>query len=310
MSEFTLQKTSGRSTTSTVNQSQQNLSLNKKDSISVWTQNKDTTTIPFINGNIDEFKQGDKNDCWLLASIKAISEHPDGAKIIKDAIKQNPNGVVIVELKGVGISYPITKEEILAAKTTGKYATGDDDVLAIELAFEKYRIHIVDSGKATAKNPFSPNYMQYYYPSNPLESGFSKNAIEILTGKKAKRIAPLVDKNLILNDTKIELKKYGEEVLKPYILDKNNVVVAALQTKEDSAHAYYVKGMIDDKVVLIDPYNSSKEVVMPKDEFFSSVKDFTYTNLKEDCDKQLQRTEYFNPTLTKEAQLYKENKNK
>ena len=310
MSEFTLQKTSGRSTTSTVNQSQQNLSLNKKDSISVWTQNKDTTTIPLVNGKIDEFKQGDKNDCWLLASIKAISEHPDGAKIIKDAIKQNPNGDVIVELKGVGISYPITKEEILAAKTTGKYATGDDDVLAIELAFEKYRIHIVDSGKATGKNPFSPNYMQYYYPSNPLESGFSKNAIEILTGKKAKRIAPLVDKNLILNDTKIEFKKYGEEVLKPYILDKNNVVVAALQTKEDSAHAYYVKGMIDDKVVLIDPYNSSKEVVMPKDEFFSKVKDFTYTNLKEDCDKQLQRTEYFNPTLTKEAQLYKENKNK
>ena len=217
---------------------------------------------------------------------------------------------MIVELKGVGISYPITKGEILAAKATGHYATGDDDVLAIELAFEKYRKHIVDSGKATAKNPFSPNYMRFYYPDNPLESGFSKNAIEILTGKKAKRIAPLVDKNLILNDTKIELKKYGEEVLKPYILDKNNVVVAALQTKEDSAHAYYVKGMIDDKVVLIDPYNSGKEVVMPKDEFFSNVKDFTYTNLKEDCDKQLQRTEYFNPTLTKEAKLYKENKNK
>lgn len=33
MSEFTLQKTSGRSTTSTVNQSQQNLSLKKKTAL-------------------------------------------------------------------------------------------------------------------------------------------------------------------------------------------------------------------------------------------------------------------------------------
>ena len=68
MSEFTLQKTSGRSTTSTVNQSQQNLSLKEKDSTSVWTKNNNTST--FVNGKIDEFQQGDKNDCWLLASVK------------------------------------------------------------------------------------------------------------------------------------------------------------------------------------------------------------------------------------------------
>ena len=88
------------------------------------------------DGCIDTFKQGNTGDCYLLAGIESLSNTEEGKQIIKESIKRPFWGGVSVTLKGVNKTYYFSAQELLEAKQLSK---GDDDVLAIELAFKKYR---------------------------------------------------------------------------------------------------------------------------------------------------------------------------
>ena len=94
------------------------------------------TSITKPNGKIDEdFKQGNTGDCWLLASIKAISSRPKGLRILNDSIKVNNDGSVTVTLKGVNKTYTISKEEL---ESNIQLSRGDGDIRALEIAVNKY----------------------------------------------------------------------------------------------------------------------------------------------------------------------------
>lgn len=89
------------------------------------------------NGDVSDkdFKQGNTGDCWLLASIKAIANTPKGREILNNSIKVNDDGSVDVTLKGVGKTYHITKAEL---EGNTQLSWGDGDVKALEIAVEKF----------------------------------------------------------------------------------------------------------------------------------------------------------------------------
>ena len=78
-----------------------------------------------------------------MAQINALAGTDFGKSAIKNSITDNDDGSYTVSLKGADKSYKISKQEILYAKTLTQdgynvYSEGDDDVLLLELAFEKY----------------------------------------------------------------------------------------------------------------------------------------------------------------------------
>lgn len=96
-----------------------------------------------INRKIEPSKQGELADCYFLAQINALAGTDFGKTAIKNSITDNDDGSYTVSLKGADKSYKISKQEILYAKTLTQdgynvYSEGDDDVLLLELAFEKY----------------------------------------------------------------------------------------------------------------------------------------------------------------------------
>lgn len=75
-------------------------------------------------------------DKWALPTIKAIwNENPN---IISDSIKKNSNGDLEITLKWVNKKYIITSAEIEKAKDSGKYSRWDVDVIALEIAIERF----------------------------------------------------------------------------------------------------------------------------------------------------------------------------
>lgn len=97
------------------------------------------------DGKIGPTEQGRIGDCWLLAQINAIAGTTWGRKAIKQAISVDQNGTCTVYLKGPGKTYTYTPEQIQKALDSGKYSTGDIDMLLIELAIEDYRIEMEDA---------------------------------------------------------------------------------------------------------------------------------------------------------------------
>lgn len=119
-----------------------NVRFNKKDLfgfIQVIQNNYKNTIETVSDGVIDHFKQGNRNDCWLLTEANNLSKTTWGSEIIKESINYNEdNEEYSVNLKGVNFVAKITKDEVEYARESGKYSTGDIDVLLLELAAEKY----------------------------------------------------------------------------------------------------------------------------------------------------------------------------
>ena len=101
-----------------------------------------------INGEIEGFRQMFSQDCALLAEISGLSHKKWGKQILKNAISSDGKGGAIITLNGaVGKQkeFRVTLEEILLAREkqqndfrNAKYSIGDDDVLVLEMAIEKY----------------------------------------------------------------------------------------------------------------------------------------------------------------------------
>ena len=104
---------------------------------------KQTQTIKYTSdGVIGKTEQNSIGNCWLLSQITALKDTPEGAKALKEAIKQNQDGSVTVTLKGVNKSYTFTPEQVCSGDygdLTKTYSSGDIDMKIFELAFAEWR---------------------------------------------------------------------------------------------------------------------------------------------------------------------------
>lgn len=225
----------------------QNLSKTEKTN-SVFTE------YDVFNGEIENTMQSlETGDCWLLSGVNSLNTTPWGKKIIKDALRPDGEGGAIVTLKGANSDkkeYRVTIADLDKALSSGKYSVGDDDMLAIEIAIEKYAKAQVAAGKLNKD------------PDDVLTGAIDRNVLYLLSGRPTHDFHPK-DKNIDKTLDKMELnpRKYA----------------AYCGFKEDSEnlynnHAYSIAEIKKDKngqkvVVLINPQDSTNGMTVPYSEF-------------------------------------------
>lgn len=203
-----------------------------------------------INGDIGYFQQGQTGDCWLLSGIYALSTTSWGKDIIKNSIKEDSFGNVTVLLRGTDQKkFIISKERLENAKNSSKYASGDPDVIVLELAVEEVR---------TAKN-------------KTLDSGDPNEIFRYITGYDS------------FNNGMYHLGYHNREkyrdMINKYIKNPDKYAVefstethgfAASGVEKDSSGIVWIK--------YINPWDSSIELKMTDSDFVKSVVSMSMLN--------------------------------
>ena len=228
---------------------------------------KDTNTI---NGQIDEnIAQGIINDCWLITGIENLSYTPNGARLIKEAISQNEQGDIEVFFKGPNLKYTITQEEIKNAnKKTTLYSKGDDDMLILELAAEKFRQDILDN-----KIEKNPNIDEDFYYSNQdeftsLNFGETRQAYWLLSGNTKTKEATTQEEFEEVID---EFTKRPQNSLLDVEL-KKDAKVKDINGEEFTIfkyHGYGVKKIENEYITLISASYSNKEITISLEDLYN-----------------------------------------
>lgn len=271
-----------------------------------------------INGKVSNTKQGCSGDCWMLSGLNSLANTKAGKEVIKDSIKVNNDNSITIKFKGINKEYNITRKELKDAsreyipdidengKVVGycrKYSKGDGDVLAFELAFEKYRDDL-KKGKITLP-PETPSYAFEFlsHSKNPLEAGTANQVYYLLTGKKASMIDLKQPENfpntMNLNSLNLYSKQYYEKFIKDFSSNPNKYAATCnLNIKESipfknkhhekvkliSKHAYAIKNINSKYVTLIDPHKSRVPIEIPLDMFKEKVGAIWFYNLSDEND--------------------------
>ena len=160
-----------------------------------------------MNGEINDFMQGRRGDCYLLASLYSINSTKEGKKILKDNIEYNQDGSVTVTIPGamkakegylkdgetekcfITGKYKISKDAIEKAKKLAgqTYSFGDLDVIVTELAYEAYNaeVHITNYAMGQNRELYIPGQECGGSRADTLSLGTMHDATYILTGQKS-----------------------------------------------------------------------------------------------------------------------------
>ena len=237
--------------------------------------NNDTTSVfdkysTKIDGVIDEFRQGATGDCWLLSELNSLSHKPWGKNIIKNAIKPDGEGgatVTIFENEFEQKQFSVKSEEITSIRNKQKhckniedyeYSTGDADVLAFEIAFEKYF-----------------NTKGDFIDALKMKDRSLADVVKLLTGNSERVTFKAPNESSYIVDNYMQLLDVIEKEPNKYVMtvgfkEGNN---AGLMDN----HAYELKEIQNAKcghkiVILIDPHNSRKEIKIDYYTFLNSMK--------------------------------------
>ena len=267
------------------------------------------------DGKLDDLKQGNIGDCWLISSAVAVySKNPE---LFREILKVDENGNTTVNLKGVNKTYKFTTKEIDDAIKTQNYSTGDRDMIAIELAFENFRKDCFKENKNNKRNRLGLYNMadeSYYLAEGSyLEGGTPRNAIEVLTGKKVTSLTKTANSNIYYENNVAKLGKLDEQHLKKYFDDSNKLIIASIDTSKDEyhkeSHGVIFKSYDENYVYLIDPNDTSKTIKKTKKEFYDKLLRIDYTSLKEPIDEKISNSKYLNVIDSEEVKKYKTDKN-
>lgn len=217
------------------------------------------------NGKIDSpFDQGEVGDCWLISSISSIISKPNGKKALENFLEVNKNGDVLVNLKGVGKKYLITKKEIDNAK---HLVDGDGDIRAFELAIDRYFKEKNYNNVLTSE-------------AVDLNANTVGKAYKILFGNSKFVSGANFDIKDLNNPNRAYIVAFGENkngIFKDYIKD----IATSDDNKSENIerqHGYAVSKCDDKYVYLINPNDTEKTIKMPITEFKKYCTDVGYTN--------------------------------
>ena len=252
-----------------------------------------------INGKISNTKQGCIGDCWMLSGLNSLANTKKGKEVIKNAIKVNDDNSITIKFKGINKEYNITRKELNDASREyvpdidengkvvaycKKYSKGDGDVLAFELAFEKYRDDL-KNGRINLP-PDTPSYASEIlsHSQNFIDAGTASQLYYLLTGKKSSMIdlkQPMNFPNTKnLNALNLYSKQYYEKFIKDFSSNPNKyAATCTLNVKESipfknkhhekvkliSKHAYAIKNINSKYVTLMDPHKSRVPIEIPID---------------------------------------------
>lgn len=251
-----------------------------------------------VNEEIEDTKQGNIGDCWLISGLVSLSYTEEGRKIIDDAITVNSDEEFTVTFNGINKSYTITAEEILNSRGR-EYSYGDDDVVLMELAVEKALNDIKDGVVEVDKNT-RDNLIGKQNEDNVLNGGYFSKLTYLLTGRPAEyrknnekktfykflktigintgenkdftNILDKIEKNPEAGCSTMGFyNKNGEEKVIATDVNGNEVILTY-----GGGHAWSIKSVEGDCVTLTNPWDSSIEVTLTKEEIEKHPADIDY----------------------------------
>ena len=223
------------------------------------------------NSKIEDFRQGYTGDCWLLASLKSISDSPKGAELLKKIIQRNRDGSVTINLLGVNKQYTFTQKDINKRFAESKdktdrsfLSTGDVDVFLIEMAVEK--------------------------EIKEINGDYQERAMKILTGKnttvidaKTREVSNGVNRANDIHRKMWNLLDYALKNPKNLIMtfDTPSEKVSGSPLVKRHAYAIDTEKSTSNNIVLINPHDTSKRINVPKDKISQWGDNITITDLRD-----------------------------
>ena len=247
-----------------------------------------------FNRKIEPTFQSEKQgDCWLLSDINALNQTGWGKQAIHDAIIPDADGScgVTIKFKGSPIKQKIfhfTAKDIQNAKNSGKYSSGDDDMIALELAAEQTLKSMVEEKMGKRVDDFDElmGWKSYLFGVITDEKHNKQVSISNLLG--IERIDIHIKSQLVEEKS---FDKAQEKILK-YIADNFDKTANVCNFMGDFSgerykneeihanHAYAIKKIYYGKaVVVIDPYHADKEIKLTWDKFLEHVESI-YTSVQ------------------------------
>ena len=223
-------------------------------------------TLP--DGVIGDFKQSNSRnylfqDCLLLSTIKAMSNTTQGTIILKKSIRHVSGSIYDVTFAGEPKKY--YRVNLENASNKNKFASGDSDVQLFELAMFKRNGRTKQIGNDTRLLTGYNTTKGYAFADNDLT-----NKIETFGDIKETKdpyFATYNAKNKIL-----EILENAKKNPNQYALIcgfgkniKNNKAIVTNFTL--AKHAYSFKVLPDEKIEVTDPADTSKKLVLKKEEF-------------------------------------------
>lgn len=207
----------------------------------------------FFNGEIEPTWQGKNGDCWLLAGVNALNTTDWGREAIsetlKNAKKPDSEGNFHVKLKGSKLNvdtFKISVDEFCEARESGYYSSGDDDMIMIELAVEKYRL--LSKGLDMKLNNGSS-----------LIGGYSPEVMRLIAGD---------DINTYFVKKSSDLDKLTDLISE----DQNKYAMICNFSNDNdprlsSSHAYTIISIDKKEVILSNPWHSYKKIKISYEDF-------------------------------------------
>ena len=231
---------------------------------------------------IGDTEQESIGDCWLLAGVNALSYSTKGQEIIKESIKHNDDGSVTVNLAGVGKSYTYSAEEIVAHEYTDKslsFSTGDIDMNILEMAISEYRKENFDNNQSSFFGLDRAHNKGCATTNDPASGGMLDEAVYLLTGTDAK---------LYFNPRIVDTGKYADKMLDNFQSKPDDYAVVCTFKGENRSlgdvvtdHVYSIKSVDDDNVYVVNPWDSSKVITYPREDFINNLDSLSSTDLVE-----------------------------
>lgn len=252
-----------------------------------------------FNENIEPTKQSPKQgDCWLLSDINAMNQTAWGKQALKDAFVPDTDGSggIMVKFKGSPLAqknFHISAEEIQKAKESGHYSSGDDDMLAFELATEKVSKKLVEEKKAEREAGIDDvlGYKSFltgvktdkkqnkYLDISTLITGREDTEVNFLLGVKgSKNILKYISQNFDKTSTVCTFNHYKD------------IGGRAEDDPVHGNHAYAIKKIIYGKeVAVVDPYHADKEIKLSWNKFINDVERVTVASKDEKTKLELEQ---------------------
>ena len=259
-------------------------------------QNFEPKTKDYTIGNT---KQSDTGNCWILSGITALSYSEEGRNIIKNSLEYKKGYTIVHTICG---DYVVLDSEVLLTKADSQYSDGDDDMIIFELAFEKI---IDDYVKKRIKISKITNYLVKKTLKNSLtkegksstELGFQGACFYFLTGIEPVCLMTQVKMSEYLEKLKenkgksLALCASSHVKFKKIVKDIYNDTVPLY-----SSHCYAIKSFDGKKVTVLNPHDTSKNIILTKQMFFNMFANIQARDLSlKDCVREYFSTKiYYN----------------
>ena len=241
----------------------------------------------FSDGKINDIKQQEANDCWLLSGAKALQQTDNGRAAIKNAIDANHTGtnedpyeVTIYNTRGEQETIKITEEDL----NRKGYSKGDFDMNLLEAATEKYfdaeGITAEDksqpdrsiSGKSNNIDKYSLGYMLTGKTGTGLTTG------EILD-KNKEYYKPLTKDSV--NEMLTGFANNPKSNTLTFSFKESSLLNKLFSSKNNPAqipnHNYYIKDIIKDSngklsdILYVNPWDTSQVYHKSYDDFCKNI---------------------------------------